>query len=295
MKIPWSVVDLFSGAGGMSYGFHAHPNFRLVGAVDAQIGKPSSGKGTLECNATYEANIGIRPLEHDLAEVDFKSILEQLRGSRNKDITVLASCAPCTGFSRTVNANHLRDDPRNSLVTRSAEFVKQCQPQIFLMENARELIRGNFSHHFRQLENSLKRMGYDVVGEVHKLSAFGLPQVRERAIVIAVRDGLSVRTLNELWEGYEIPASFLTVRHAIGKLPALQSGEVDKSDPMHCCPKLGEENSRRLEAIPADGGSWIDLVGKKRTERLLTPAMLRYAENGDFGSHPDFTSSSGLY
>ena len=59
MKTPWSAIDLFSGAGGMSFGFHAHPGFRVVGAVDAEIGTPSSGVGSLECNATYEANIGL--------------------------------------------------------------------------------------------------------------------------------------------------------------------------------------------------------------------------------------------
>ncbi len=62
----WSVVDLFSGAGGMSYGFHAHPDFAVVGAVDAQLGKPSSGRGTLGCNVSYRANIGVTPVEADL-------------------------------------------------------------------------------------------------------------------------------------------------------------------------------------------------------------------------------------
>jgi len=72
------VVDLFSGAGGMSYGFHAHPGFRVVGAVDAQLGKPSAGRGTLGCNATYEANIGVRPLEADLAVADPQEICQAL-------------------------------------------------------------------------------------------------------------------------------------------------------------------------------------------------------------------------
>jgi hypothetical protein len=50
----------------MSYGFKAHPCFEVVAAVDAEIGKPSTGRGALDCNATYEANIGIRPLDADL-------------------------------------------------------------------------------------------------------------------------------------------------------------------------------------------------------------------------------------
>ena len=46
----WTVIDLFSGAGGMSYGFQAHPDFKVVAAEDAQIAKPSSSKGSLKCN-----------------------------------------------------------------------------------------------------------------------------------------------------------------------------------------------------------------------------------------------------
>jgi DNA (cytosine-5)-methyltransferase 1 len=61
----WTVLDLFSGAGGMSYGFHIHGKFEIVGAVDAQVGKPSSGRGALECNDTYEANMGLLPLENE--------------------------------------------------------------------------------------------------------------------------------------------------------------------------------------------------------------------------------------
>ncbi len=43
----WTVVDLFSGAGGASYGFKARDGFRVVAAADAQKGKPSSGAGSL--------------------------------------------------------------------------------------------------------------------------------------------------------------------------------------------------------------------------------------------------------
>ncbi len=98
MQNSWSVIDLFSGAGGMSFGFHTSPGFRVIGAVDAEIGKPSSGIGSLECNATYEANIGIRPAALDLATATPDDLRAAL-GTVPKELTVLCSCAPCTGFS----------------------------------------------------------------------------------------------------------------------------------------------------------------------------------------------------
>jgi DNA (cytosine-5)-methyltransferase 1 len=278
---------LFSGAGGMSYGFHAHPDFRIVGAVDAEIGKPSSGSGSLECNRTYEANIGVRPLALDLRSADPDELAAALAPGLPAGPTVLCSCAPCTGFSRTLSRNHLEDDSRNSLVGRSALFVRAFQPQIFLMENARELIQGNFSHHFRNLERELRMLGYEVYGGVHRLNRFGLPQQRERALVIACRRELSVRALDDLWSDYRVAPAATHVRRAIGSLPPVSAGTVHPDDPMHVSPALGATNLRRLRMIPRDGGSWADLRLHPDREQILTPAMLGYLAKNDFGSHPD--------
>lgn len=52
-----------------------------MGAVDAQNGKPSSGKGTLECNKTYEKNIGISPMAADLGNISTDEIVAYVRGN----------------------------------------------------------------------------------------------------------------------------------------------------------------------------------------------------------------------
>ncbi len=101
MAKKWNVIDLFSGGGGMSCGFHRHPKFRLVGAVDAQNGKPSSGKGSLECNRTYAKNIGIEPLAADIAaltEAELRAYLFATSGTDHVDVVI--SCAPCRRCSR---------------------------------------------------------------------------------------------------------------------------------------------------------------------------------------------------
>src|SRR3954454_19993340 len=73
-----TVVDLFSGAGGMSCGFQRHPAFAVVGAADAEIGKPSAGVVTLNCNASYARNIGLEPLNVDLATVVPEDLRDRL-------------------------------------------------------------------------------------------------------------------------------------------------------------------------------------------------------------------------
>lgn len=283
----WAVVDLFSGAGGMSYGFHAHPAFAVVGAADAQIGKPSSAPGTLGCNASYSANIGLSPLAADLSAREPVEICRAM-GLTEQSVTVLSACPPCTGFSRTLAQNHIHDDSRNSLVGLIPEYVKVLRPDVVLMENARELVMGRFSKHLRGLTDDLVSLGYRVTAATHFLSDFGLPQRRERALIIAVQQPLPVRDLRDLWAGYRVNPKATHVRRAIWELPPVMAGEAGNGDPMHVSPNFGSElNHRRLAAIPNDGGGWADLVDHPDSESLLTPAMRHRAEIGDFGSHPD--------
>jgi DNA (cytosine-5)-methyltransferase 1 len=313
---PWSVVDLFSGAGGMSYGFHAHPGFRVLGAVDAQLGKPSARPGSLGCNAAYLANIGVRPLEADLAAAGPVEVCQALAaagpdrtgpdwsgagpdwsgarpdgsGARPdwSGITVLAACPPCTGFSRTLARNHVTDDSRNGLVERVADYAALLRPQIVLVENARELVMGRFRGHLRSLLGRLAALGYRTSATTHFLSDFGLPQKRERALIIAVRRPLPLRGMADLWAGLTVSPKATHVRRAIWELPPLGAGQADPDDALHTSPALNSAlNQRRLAAIRPDGGGWADLVAHPEAGSLLTPAMRRRAELGDFGSHPD--------
>ncbi|MGB6295264.1 MAG: DNA cytosine methyltransferase [Rivularia sp. (in: cyanobacteria)] len=285
----WSVIDLFSGAGGMSYGFHAHPDFEVVAAVDAQIAKPSSSKGSLKCNLSYQENIGIEPINADLRLLEPK-VLRNIIASdlANKTPTILIACPPCTGFSRTLPNNHLLDDARNSLVTRCGLFVEEFKPKIFLMENARELIVGKFCHHYKKLQEKLVQLGYKVHAEVHLLNNFGLPQRRERAFIIAVKKDLQLRNLNELWDGFTVNLEATHVRRAISNLPPVDAGKAHRDDALHFAPNFSSEtNLRRLQLIPKNGGSWRDIKDYPEAKEVLTPAMLRYIAQGKFGSHPD--------
>lgn len=282
----WSVADLFSGGGGISCGFHMHPQFRIVGAADAQMGKPSSGPGALGCNSTYELNIGIRPAEVDLGSVSPTDLRTAL-GLDGKTLDVLLACPPCTGFSRTNAANHVKDDPRNSLVSRVGDFVGELQPKVLWMENARELVTGRFGHHLQALKEKLDTAGYDVHEAVHMLNRFGLPQIRERAVVVAVRRGVRLHTIEEAWGEFRVDPRAVTVRRAIGHLPRLAAGETSPLDAMHASPSMTQASLERLVATPADGGSWSDLARNDALRHHLTPAQVRSAENGDWGSHPD--------
>jgi DNA (cytosine-5)-methyltransferase 1 len=274
----WTVVDLFSGAGGASYGFKANDRFRIVGAADAEIGKPSTGTGAIDCNTTYFANIGVAPVSADLGTIHPEE-LSQMLGVQ-PGIDVLIACPPCTGFTRTVAHNHLRDDPRNSLVARVADYAAWFAPQVIFVENARELIRGRFSHHYERLRTSLESIGYTVQGDVHMLTRFGLPQQRERSMILAVRDGLDLLRMENLWRGFTVDEKATHVRRAIWDLPAIESGHTHSNDAAHTSTLSEGLALQRIRAIPPNGGSWADLLGDFETERFMIPAMWRTVERG---------------
>lgn len=290
----WTVVDLFSGCGGMSLGFARRQEFRMIAAVDAEQAKPCEGFGKLDCNVNYESNIGIRPIEADIAKLDPQEFFDKVAASvstplRRGELTVLLCCPPCTDFSRAKPVNHLMDLPKNTLVQKSADFVEAFLPEFVLMENARELIQGNHSHHYFAFKARLESLGYEVKEGVHLLTKYGLPQIRERALVVASRIA-PVNTLDDLWKGHVLSEKANTVRHAIGHLaaPVVKAGEVNEEDPMHRCPGFASEQSRkRMEAIPADGGSWFDLAKDTKTKDLLTESMRKKIAQGKLGSHPD--------
>lgn len=277
----FAVVDLFSGAGGMSYGFHKHPAFTIVAAADAELGKPSAGRGRLQCNSTYVRNIGVEPARLDLSAVAPGQLRAVLDLPETRPVSVLSACPPCTGFSRANPENHLRDDRRNSLVRKSAEFAVALGADIVVMENARELIRGNFKHHYEWFREYLESHGYNVFGRTYMLSKFGLPQVRERAIVVAARENFPLHTLDSLWDGWGVGVDALSVRRTFDMISPQAEGNGVYPD------FASDAVRRRIGAIPKNGGSWMDLLRREDADDLLTDAMKRIVARRRFGSYPD--------
>jgi DNA (cytosine-5)-methyltransferase 1 len=268
----------------MSYGFHAHDSFSLNGAADVELGKPSTGHGAIGCNATYEANMGVPPLHVDLSAIEPDELASKLAPN---GIDVLLACPPCTGFSRAVSKNYVEDDHRNSLVARVADFAAELRPKVIVMENVPQLLNGNFRHHYLALTDKLRKLGFQVHSASHLLTRFGLAQQRERALVIAIRREFSMRTLDDLWRGYQVDPEATTVERAIKWLPAIEAGQTDPLDPNHTCPLLAGGSLDRIRAMPHDGGSWPDLLNDPRTERFLIPSMWRAVKIGRPNAYRD--------
>lgn len=155
-------------------------------------------------------------------------------------IDVLIACPPCTGFSRVVANNHVRDDPRNSLVARVADYAEYFTPRVIFMENARELLRGRFSHHF---ERECRRGGRACHGTcVRERSSPASPRqpVARGARPLALPGAHSPRA-GAIVPGDGIPPS-LGIRPAVAVLaPACPGMSIPGA---RCCRHRGAPNPR---------------------------------------------------
>lgn len=285
-----TVVDLFSGAGGMSAGFARRPGFQIVGAVDIEQGKPCEGPGATACNSSYSLNTGVVPVAEDLFTLSPEALRAEIRRRTGIDLKpgslgVLSACPPCTDFSRAKPTNHLVDGGRNSLTGRVGEFIAYFRPRHVVMENAREFLQGKFGHHSEALIVRLREAGYDVKADIRFLTDYGLPQIRERALVVASRVG-EARALDDLWDGLTVAPTAVTVRSALSRL-SVWSADHGGDDEADVAPGLRPDVLRRLRAVPHDGGSWTDVARMPGGLDLLTPAIRHRWAIKDLGSHPD--------
>jgi DNA (cytosine-5)-methyltransferase 1 len=289
-ETPYTVVDLFSGAGGMSCGFW-QAGFNIRGAIDKQVGKPDE---VTPCNDTYRMNFGVTPEDHDLMDEAGEGNPVAYRNSKRMEpgeLTVLISCPPCTGYSQKNYKNHLHDDPRNALVYKTKGFVEAFLPEFLVMENVPEMFRGNNRHHFRALYDDLVAMGYSVFVHVFDFADFGLPQHRKRAIVLARQNHGPVPNLDALRHGQHV-----TIRQALAEahLPRLANGEQDQNDPVHVCAHVGRRAERVLQRCmlirDRGRGRWTGLQNQDLTPAewdLLTGRIQKALEQGDVNTYPD--------
>ena len=120
------------------------------------------------------------------------------------------------------------------------------------------------------------------------LDRFGLPQKRERALIIATRGDYRLRSLENSGPALE----YGTLRGMfVVQLVISHPSELARPTPtIRCIPVLVSmkpSTVRRLQLLPHDGGSWVDLRQLPEADEVLLPSMKRNIELGRLGSHPD--------
>lgn len=206
------VIDLFSGAGGLSQGFR-DAGFDIISAVE--IDKKLS--------QTFRENFKkTKIFEKDLAKVNSQDLLV---GRSNVDVIV--GGPPCQGFSmsgKRIRSNGIfLNDKRNKLFKEFVRVIKDLKPKIFLMENVPGILNIYQGKTKNQILSIFKSIGYDTKVKVLLAADYGVPQLRKRAFFIGNNLGID----SEFLFPPKINKDYVTVEEAIFDLPFTRSGQGD--------------------------------------------------------------------
>jgi DNA (cytosine-5)-methyltransferase 1 len=233
-RINASVVDLFCGVGGLSYGFKSE-SFRLAAGIDIDEA----------CRFPYEENNKAPFLRKDVGAL---TALDVERLFVPGAARILVGCAPCQPFSTYNQKNH---DPNWRLLYAFAGLIDKIRPDVVSMENVPRLTKFKDGATFEDFVCALEAANYHVKWDILYGPDFGLAQTRSRLVLLASRLGPIA-----LPEPTHV-GRYRTVHDEIGDLSPLAHGDVDESDPLHCASKLSKINAQRI-ACSKPGGSWRD-------------------------------------
>ncbi|MDF3078867.1 MAG: DNA-methyltransferase Dcm [Sphingobacteriaceae bacterium] len=129
------------------------------------------------CQDSYEMNFGERPLG-DITKIDPTSI---------PDHDILFGGFPCQPFSILGQMKGF-DDTRGTLFFHIANIIKEKKPKAFILENVKQLVGHNEGQTLKVIVKTLRDLGYQVQYAVLNALDFGLPQKRERVIIVGHKD-----------------------------------------------------------------------------------------------------------
>jgi DNA (cytosine-5)-methyltransferase 1 len=317
LKPTYTVAELFCGCGGFSHGFWRTGRFQTVFGNDVK-------KFALK---TFEANHGqggSKPatILGDIRNVPDHKIQEQLSGKGISSLDCLIGGPPCQGFSQMRRTegrkdseivkyggyNKLDQDPRNDLVLRFLEIAAALKPKVIVVENVPQFLShyhdGKKGGIAQQVESILNEMGYHVICDILNAADYGVPQLRQRAVIVASRLGsitlpMPTHCDPDLLNGWS-RSPWCTVENAINDLPhsAPLFGAIDvaKSDYIRKVDSAYLKLMRTSKAFPEDhvtrsyqrqiiqiiqemrqGETWDEASRRlqRRYEKLIANAVLK--------------------
>lgn len=177
------VASLFCGCGGSDLGMIGgfdfldknYPSlpFEIVFAVDFDK----------KATETYNANFSHTAICADVRDVNFTSI---------QDVDVLIGGFPCQSFS-TVNPTKDTNDARANLYKEIVRFLREKKPRFFICENVKGLMTLKKGSIIRKIVTEFSEVGYNITYKLVRSVEFGVPQKRERVIIVGIRNDQSVQ------------------------------------------------------------------------------------------------------
>ena len=223
----WNLVSLFSGCGGLDLGFE-------LAGLQAVVGKPVMEEAfrdkrvfdeninnnvfnTIyvndifdEARQTYAQNAG-KYIYMD------KSDIRKIKEFPKADIVL--GGFPCPGFSEA--GPRLVDDKRNFLYLHFIRCLMQSKPKIFVAENVKGMMTLGKGEVFKQIVQDFAAAGYKIYHKLLNSAEYGVPQIRERVILVGVRNDIDFEYVHpKPTHGYGVNGleEVVTLHDAIGDL-----------------------------------------------------------------------------
>ena len=173
-----SSIDLFSGAGGMTYGF------KLAGIKSAIC-------NDIEQSACLTLKVNSPEIPVICGDITNRLIKDQIiREGIKAKADIICGGPPCQGFSLAGLRN--RYDTRNQLFVPFIDIVSAIKPKVVVFENVEGLLSFQGGTTYHNIIDLFSKLGYFVEGRTLWANHFGVPQKRKRVIVIATRKDLGV-------------------------------------------------------------------------------------------------------
>ena len=206
------LLSLFCGAGGLDLGFE-QAGYEIGLAFDIRKDSINS----YNHNRTADHKVG-----HclDVRELTLEK-LDEIYGDTFKPTGIIGG-PPCQSFSRA-NRNPKDNDPRHDLPFVYADIIKKLNKRspihFFAFENVPGLNEGDHKQHFESIKLRLQSAGFNIRDTLVNATDFGVPQSRERLLMVGINRDLYKGIRWQLPEKQSVNPVTLTVGHAIGHLP----------------------------------------------------------------------------
>jgi len=273
------IIDLFSGVGGLSYGFARDDNFEIVAANEIL-------KNMAKAYSLNHPRVKI--YVEDIKNFNAKKIKDDLQ-IEAKEIDIIVGGPPCQAYSTV--GKRLIDDSRGKLFQEYYRVLKEFNPKLFLFENVKGLLSMQGGELLKTILSLFKSLGYKVQYRVLNAADYGVPQIRERVIIIGSKlktnfqypksTHYNPEEKQNLFNENSFP--YLTIEDAISDLPFIKTGEESFeyiSEPKndfqktmrkntlaklmdHNAPNNNEKLIKIMELLP-DGGTPEDLPKELR-------------------------------
>lgn len=275
------VLDLFSGAGGISLGFQK-AGFYIKGALEIDAVAALTHAANFHAGTApdlYAAHAAAR----DIVEVEPQDLADQLRlGPIEDAIDVLVGGPPCQAYARVGRAK-LREvadhpeafkiDPRGNLYLRYLAYVRAFKPLAVLIENVPDILHYAHRNVAEEIVETLESYGYVARYSLINSAFHGIPQMRDRVFLIAYRKdlGLQVR-FPKATHHFELPSGYAGTRAValryVNKLGGAGYVQPDLGDTSLPFPVTAKE---AISDLPRIFGASVKRGTRRFTEEIAYP------------------------